>query len=621
MKKQKPYGTWPSPISAESVGQRNRLEEVQWDSSSDTLVWLEGRSDRSMLVARSGQDAPRDLLDNLIPRGGVGYGGGEFTLHHGTLIFAEKSGRLVRHSLEYAEPTAITPAFGGVASPALSPDGQWVAYVFSDGIEDCLALVRSDGLEWPVKLARGADFYMQPAWHPSGRMLAWVEWNHPNMPWDTTRIQLAHLDGSIPQITQAHTISLMDHTATQPAFSPDGRWLAFIESGEEWDNLILYDLHQHQRRLLFEGREAHIGLPAWKQGQRHLGWSPDSRMLYFIQNSRGFASLHSIQLDGTLQTIPTAPYTWLSQLAVSPGGLLAMIASAPSIPPRIIVWNGHTFEIAARSGSESISPEFFPAPQLLHWPTPDGSEAYGLYYPPTHPDFSGDGLPPAILNIHGGPTSQAVVSFSAEAAYFTTRGYAYVEVNYRGSTGYGHAYRNALHQRWGDADVLDAISCVEALGKASLADPSRCVIKGGSAGGYTVLNALARYPGVFKTGVCLYGVSNLFTLDMDTHKFEQHYTHSLVGPLPEAAGRYHAWSPAFHAEKIRDPLIIFQGSEDRVVPPAQSEEIVAALNRTRVPHEYVVFEGEGHGFRKSENIARYLHQTERFLMQHVLFSP
>lgn len=621
MKNQKLYGTWPSPISAESVGQRIRLEDVLWDSSGDTLVWLEGRSDRTMLVTRSGRDAPRDLLDNLIPRGGVGYGGGEFTLRHGTLIFAEKSGRLVRHSLGFSEPIAITPAFGGVASPALSPDGQWVAYVFSDGNEDCLALVRSDGLEWPVKLARGADFYMQPAWHPSGRMLAWVEWDHPNMPWDTTRLQLAHLDGSFPQITQSLTISLKDHAASQPAFSPDGRWLAFTESGKEWDNLVLYDLHHNQRRLLLEGKDAHIGLPAWKQGQHNLGWSPDSNALYFIQNSRGYASLHSIQLDGTLQTIPTTPYTWLSQLAVSSGGLLAMIASAPAIPPQIIVWNGHTLEIAARSGCESLSPEFFPTPQPLRWPTSDGSEAFGLYYPPTHPGFSGDGLPPAILNIHGGPTSQAVVGFSAEAAYFTSRGYAYVEVNYRGSTGYGYTYRDALRLRWGEADVLDAVSCVEALGKASLADPTRCVIKGGSAGGYTVLNALVRYPGVFKAGICLYGVSNLFTLDIDTHKFEQHYTHSLVGPLPEAAGRYHAWSPSFHAEKIRDPLIIFQGSEDRVVPPAQSEEIVATLNRTGVPHEYVVFEGEGHGFRKSENIARYLHQTERFLMQHVLFSP
>jgi len=278
------------------------------------------------------------------------------------------------------------------------------------------------------------------------------------------------------------------------------------------------------------------------------------------------------------------------------------------------------WQVEARSGSESLAPEFLPAPLPLTWKAPGGSPVYGLYTPPANPDFTGGGLPPAILHIHGGPTSQTPITYSAVASYFTSRGYAYLEVNYRGSTGYGRGYRNALRLRWGEVDVEDAVGGAQALADQGLADPGKIVIMGGSAGGYTVLNALVRYPGRFKAGVCEYGVSNLFTLAMDTHKFEQRYLDSMVGPLPEAAARYHEWSPIFHADAIRDPLAVFQGKDDKVVPPVQSEEIVAALRQGGVPHIYKLYDGEGHGFRKRETIIDFLQETERFLQQHVLFA-
>jgi len=212
------------------------------------------------------------------------------------------------------------------------------------------------------------------------------------------------------------------------------------------------------------------------------------------------------------------------------------------------------------------------------------------------------------------------VTYSAESAYFTSRGYGYLVVNYRGSSGYGRTYRNALRHRWGEVDVEDAAGGAQALAELGLADPAKLVIEGGSAGGYTVLNALIRYPGRFKAGVCEYGVSNLFTLAMDTHKFELHYLDSMVGLLQKAADRYHAWSPIFHAGAIRDQLAVFQGKDDKVVPPAQSEEIVAALRQGGVPYIYKLYDGEGHGFRKRETIIDYLQETERFLQQYVLFS-
>jgi dipeptidyl aminopeptidase/acylaminoacyl peptidase len=617
----KPYGLWDSPISAAALSQRVGLEDMAWDSDGETLVWVESRSSQSGLVVQTPGDARREITEPYKVRGGVGYGGGELSVAHGTIFFTEAGGRLYTRSVTGGKAHALTPPFGTAASPVLSPDDRWVLYVFSDGKDDLIALADAQGREWPLQIGRGADFYMQPAWHPSGEQIAWIEWDHPNMPWDGTRVKLARLAGSPPHLVDEKVVGGGPETAAgQPIFSPDGRWLAFIESGEEWQNLILLDLASGERRILLAGSDFDLMPPAWSQGNRSLGWSPDSHSLYSIRNARGQSSLWRIGLEGGDEQIHLAPYTSFSQLAVSTQGKLALIAAGPTTPTRLIVVENGNARIVARSDSELVPAAYIPAAQPLEWRGADGVLVYGVYYPPSNPDFSASGLPPAILNIHGGPTSAVSLRYNAEAAYFASRGYAYLEVNYRGSTGYGSAYRNALRQRWGDLDVEDAVSGGSALGTLGLAESSRLVIKGGSAGGYTVLNGLVRYPGRFKAGICLFGVSNLFTLDLDTHKFEAHYSASMVGQLPEAAGRYHAWSPVFHASQIRDPLYIFQGSDDKVVPPSQSEEIVAALQKTGVTHKYRLYPGEGHGFRKSENIADYLNETERFLMMQVLFA-
>jgi len=555
-------------------------------------------------------------------RGGVGYGGGLLSCANGQVYFAEKKGQLFVRGLQHGAARAITPPFGAAASPSLSPDGKYVAYVFSDGSTDLLGLVDAAGKEWPAKLSQGADFYMQPAWHPSGKMLSWVEWDHPNMPWDGARLKLASLAGDPPRVTEEKTVGGDGQTPCgQPVFSPDGRWLCFIEAKGEWEQLVLIDLEDGSRKTLLEADGYHLMDPAWVQGLRWIGWGPASDAVYSIRSASGQSSLWRVGLDGRAEQIDTAPYTDLSQLTVSPlSGQIAMLASAPDIPTRIVVWDGDKWTVAARSDSESIPPGFISAPQPITWQTAQGSPVYGLYYPPANPNFYAEGAPPAIVNIHGGPTGEVGRGYNAGAAYYTSRGYAFLEVNYRGSSGYGRSYRDALKQNWGDYDVEDAVSGGQALAERGLADGKRLIIKGGSAGGYTVLNCLVRYPGRFKAGICLYGVSNLFTLDLDTHKFEAHYTSSLVGELPEAANKYQAWSPVFHGERIRDPLYVFQGSEDKVVPPAQSEEIVACLRKSGVAHQYKIYDGEGHGFRKSENIADYLKETERFLMQHVLFS-
>jgi dipeptidyl aminopeptidase/acylaminoacyl peptidase len=283
-----------------------------------------------------------------------------------------------------------------------------------------------------------------------------------------------------------------------------------------------------------------------------------------------------------------------------------------------------TVRIIRRTRAEIVPPDQLSKAQPLLWTTADGTSVHGLLYlpPGVTPDRLEQAreLPPAIVHIHGGPTSQAIANFGADVQFFTTRGYTVLRVNHRGSTGYGRDYQDALRGTWGVADVEDTVSAARYLATERLADANRIVLMGGSSGGYTVLETLCRAPGVFRAGLCLYGISNLFTLVADTHKFEARYLDTLIGALPADSHLYRERSPLFHADLISDPVAIFQGSEDRVVPRDQSDAIVAALRRNGTPHEYHVYEGEGHGWRKPETIQQFYQDVEAFLKQYVLFA-
>jgi dipeptidyl aminopeptidase/acylaminoacyl peptidase len=615
----RPFGLWQSQITPELIAAAIRLNDPQWDTDGETLVWREGRSGKGVLLAQPIGEAPYELSGEHNVRGGVGYGGGDFTVRHGLAIFAAKDGRLYRRSLGAGFPQAITPAFGAVAAPSLSPDGKWVIFVHSYEGHDVLGLVDSEGKRWPVKLAEGADFYMQPIWHPLGKAFAWVEWDHPNMPWDGTRLMYAALEGDPPKIQVAQNLAgTEDVPILQPAFSPDGRYLSYVQNQGEWDQLILWDLKTGDSTVLVEGEA--LLKPAWIQGVVVQAWGPGSERITYLNTRAGMTTLNQVDVEsGEVEELDMTPYTSISQPSINKNGRVAILASAPKISPRVISLKDEEITIHQRSTSESIPPQDLPTPYEIQWTSSDGETVYGIYSPPTSSRFQGEGLPPAIVQIHGGPTSSVSIGYDLEAAFFTSRGYGYLQVNYRGSTGYGRCYREALRGSWGSLDVIDAAGGAGALVDQDLADHSRLVIKGGSAGGYTVLNALIRSPGLFAAGLCSYGVSNLFTLAMDTHKFEERYTDSLVGPLPEAAEKYRQWSHVFHAEAIQDPVAIFQGEEDNVVPPSQSEEIVKALKANGVPHEYHLYPGEGHGFRKSETRQAYYAAIERFLLQYVIF--
>ncbi|HPR35301.1 MAG TPA: prolyl oligopeptidase family serine peptidase [Anaerolineaceae bacterium] len=613
-----PHGLWPSPITPAMLAGGIRLNDVQWSPDGNYMVWSQSLDGKTSLFAKPAHDPAFNLSGELNPSGGVGYGGGDFCAGREGVAFAERNGRL--YFKPYADGVArpITPAFGGCASPVITPDERFVIFVHTYENKDVLAIVPLDGSAWPRILRQGADFYMQPAVSPDGKLLAWVEWDHPNMPWDGTRLYLAALNAQAGSLSDVRLLDGDENVPVfQPIFSRDGSQLAWLSNAGELDQLKLLHLASGEVETLVQDRV--MMPPAWVQGMHALAWSPDSQQIYFLENQLGQTSLRSINLNTReISEIDTTPYTHIEQPCVSAKGELALIAQSAAKPPRVLrIANGQT-EVIARSQSEVLPAAFLSQPQAIAWQSSDGVTVHGLYYPPANPDFEVEGAPPVIVYIHGGPTSQVFDAFNLEADFFTSRGYAYFAVNYRGSTGYGRAYRDALRGAWGKVDLQDTIEGTQALIARGLADPARLIIKGGSAGGFTLLNALVHHPGFFKAGLCSYGVSNLF--DLDTHKFEAHYNTSLVGELPAAVKKYHAWSPVFHADKIRDAIAVFQGSDDKVVPPEHSESIVRVLRANRVPHEYKLYEGEGHGFRKKGNLIDYYDTVDRFLKQHVIFS-
>lgn len=619
-KQNKPFGTWPSPITPELIGGSVRFSDVQWAPGSDRLVWCQSLSGKTSLLTQLGSDAPYELSAGFNPSGGVGYGGGEFCAGLDGAVFADKDGRLYFAPYGPGSPRPLTPAFGSSASPKLSPAQDRVLFVHTYEGRDVLALVRLDGQSWPRVFASGADFYMQPAWSPNGKAAAWVEWDHPNMPWDGTRLMFAALDEGGDAIAEVHQLDGSSLTPTfQPEFSPDGRYLAYLRNQGEWDQLVLFDTHSGEKRVLLDGLS--LLPPAWVQGSRAIAWAQDSLSIVCLENRQAKVFLQKVDIStGTAQPIETDSFTNLEQLSLSASGALALIAQSPSLPARIIILQAGQTRVAARSRADDLFPADLPVAREVDWISSDGARVYGTYYAPANRNYTAEGLPPMVVYIHGGPTSATRIGFDLDTAFFTSRGYAYLDVNYRGSTGFGRSYREALRDNWGKLDLQDAVEGARAVVNMGLADPSRLIIKGGSAGGYTVLNALIHYPGFFKAGLCSYGVSNLFTLEMDTHKFESHYNASLIGSLPEAAQKYHDFSPIFHADNIRDALAVFQGADDKVVPQSQSDSIVEALKANRVPHIYRVYPGEGHGFRKSESIIDFYETIERFLLQYVIFS-
>lgn len=630
-KTHKTHGLWPSPFTPELISNALDLSEPQWDKVCHQLVWLEQRDGVGRLVAMdSSGNCPRELTIQQNVRARVGYGGGNFCAHGGVVVFVGNEGKLYRQSLREGHAVAITPGFGQCASPRISPNGEWVVYVYDNEGESGLALVPLSGNQWPMKLVTGADFYMDPRWSADGKWMSWVCWNHPNMPWEGSFLQLAPVSPTLlsqSRTGKAHTIAGGNEISIiQPEFSPSSDQLVYLSDESGWYNLHCYHLKSKTTRALTQ-ESAELGGPAWILGMRWYDWMPDGKRLAVIRSEQGFSSLQILECaTGEITPWPglQSRYSHLESICISAKGEAVLLASHSHTPKQLIKTElnqeKHAFQILKRSFNEQISTDHYSIPEALQAKNERGQVIHGLFYSPQHPRFECQGLPPLVLRVHGGPTSQALPNWNGEAQYFTSRGYALLDLNYRGSSGYGKSYRDLLRGNWGVSDVEDAIFMASYLVEQKRADAERLVIKGGSAGGYTVLQVMVRHPGVFCAGICSYGISNMFNLVQDTHKFEKHYTDSLIGVLPEAAPVFHERSPLFFANRIQRPLLLFQGDEDRVVPKNQTESMVEVLRQNKIPHEYHLFAGEGHGWRKQETINRYYQATSAFLEKYVIFS-
>jgi dipeptidyl aminopeptidase/acylaminoacyl peptidase len=586
-----PYGSWASPLTAGLIAGGSLRLGGPWIDGG-TVYWLEGRPKEGgrYVVVREGEaltPAPFNVRSRVHE-----YGGGAYAVADGVVYFVNFADqRIYRHEPGKA-PEALT-AEGQLRYADLQVDGARgrIVCVVEDhsGTGEARnylgAVSLADGSV--TTLAEGHDFYSSPAVGPGGR-LAWLAWNHPNMPWDGTELHVSDAE----KIAGGPGESIF-----QPEWSPSGV-LHYVSDASGW-----WNLYRSGRRLF--AIDAELGQPAWSFGEKTYGFDGRGRVIgYYEQNGR--AQLFALEGDQP-RPIET-PYAPVGILRVA-GDVAVFVGGSPTEPTSIVrldLASGQS-TVLARSSDLRLDPGYVSQPRSIEFPTEGGLTAHGIFYRPANREFEGpaDERPPLLVLSHGGPTGATGSTFSPSIQYWTSRGIAVLDVNYGGSTGYGREYRQRLNGQWGIVDVDDCVNGARYLVERGEVDGARLAIRGGSAGGYTTLAALA-FRDTFRAGASYYGVSDLGALAEDTHKFESRYLDSLIGPYPARRDLYEARSPIHHVEGLSAPTIFFQGLEDKVVPPDQAERMVEALKKKGVDVEYIPFEGEQHGFRRAENIQRAL---------------
>ena len=638
-----PYGSWRSPIAPATVAAGGRRLAAPALAGDGAVWWAEGRpgeGGRVVLMRRPVGGAPEAVTpaETNVRTRVHEYGGGAWVLAGDDLVlfvdFADQ--RLYRQRLG-EDPVAITPepdspAALRYADFRLTPDGLTVLCVREshgegEAVNEIVALPL-DGSAAPVVLAGGRDFYSFPRPSPDGAWLAWVCWDHPNMPWDGCELWLAPLDDPADARLVAGGPA---ESIFQPEWDREGR-LHFVSDRDGWWNL--YRLEGEKVRQL-TAEQADLGHPQWLFGGATYAFLEDGSIAC-VRTDRAEERLYLAQSDapaagGTSEPGVLAlrdlglPYTsfGVPSLAVR-GSTVAFAAASPAEETAIVLFDVANGELeAVRSASEqAIEAGYVSAPRAIEFATGGGETAHGLYYPPANAEFAAPAgeLPPLIVQSHGGPTSHATPALDREFLFWTSRGFGVVDVNYRGSSGYGREYRQRLQGGWGVLDTEDCIAAARHLVETGEVDGERLAIRGGSAGGYATLCALV-FHDAFAAGASYYGVADTETLATDTHKFESRYLDGLIGPYPERKELYRERSPIHFVERLRAPVILFQGLEDEVVPPSQSETMVAALQRNGVPHAYLAFAGESHGFRRAETEIRCLEAELYFYGRILGFEP
>ncbi|MEW6331399.1 MAG: S9 family peptidase [Pseudomonadota bacterium] len=622
-----PYGSWKSPITTgRVVGSSVGLGQIVLDGSD---VWW-----NEMRPVEGGryviQRWRAGVTDEILPAPFSArtraheYGGGAFTVDDGTLYFSHDRDQLLYRLAPGSSPRAITPdsnrRYADAVVDRLRHRILCVCEDHGAGGEPVNTIVAVDpeGRGEARVLLSGQDFYATPRLSPDGRQLAWLSWNHPDMPWDGTELWLADLDADGLPADPRRVAGGREESVFQPQFAPSGA-LYFVSDRNNWWNL--YRLRQGRIEALAPG-EAEFGLPQWIFGMSTYAFD-SARRLVCAFNRAGAWRLAVIDTDTLrLEEIET-PFSDISHVTAG-NDIAVFVGASPDLPASIVRLDLTTrqYEILRASTADVPDAGYLSTPQALAYPTARGTTAHAWYYPPANRDFLAPehGKPPLLVLSHGGPTSAASPALSLRTQYWTSRGFAVLDVNYRGSTGYGRDYRRKLDGQWGVADVEDCVAGARYLVQRGLADERRLAIRGGSAGGYTTLCALTFHQ-CFHAGAVHYGVSDLEALARDTHKFEAHYLDRLVGPYKTSRALYRERSPIHHAQRLSCPVIFFQGLEDRVVPPDQTEKMVQALRARHIPVAYVPFEGEQHGFRRAENIRRALEAEFYFYSRLFGFTP
>jgi dipeptidyl aminopeptidase/acylaminoacyl peptidase len=609
-----PFGTWQSPLGAQRVAAgvkplaAPRIE-------GDAICWLEGLPAEGGRVAavRSTEQgsvqavtpAPFNVRSRVHE-----YGGGAYAVEGDTLYFSNFADNLVYAQPANASARAVTgnslQRHADFEFDALRNRLVAVREDHSAGAHEpvnCLVSLPLDGQATSAVLASGFDFYAAPRLSPGGRQLAWICWNHPNMPWNGSELWLADVDVQGQLSSPRRVAGGPSESLCQPAWSPAGE-LFVVSDRSGWWNLY---------RVAGAGlqpvcpMQAEFGQPMWVFAQSLYGFTaPHEMVAACIENA--VSRLVRIDLRSGAHVTLASPFTDVKELRAG-DGFIVVHGAAASVPDQIVRIDLATgrHDVLAQATSDVPPARYLSTPESISFASAGGRVSYGFFYPPANGDHAAPAgeLPPLIVTSHGGPTSMSTSSLRLAIQFWTSRGFAVLDVNYGGSTGYGRAYMDSLRGQWGVVDVEDCTAGARHLAQRGLVDPGRMAIRGGSASGFTTLCALA-FHRVFQAGASHYGVSDLAALDADTHKFESRYTSYLVAPPPQRDALYRERSPALHADRLSCPMIFFQGLDDKVVPPSQSETMVAALRSRGIPVAYVPFEGEGHGFRRLENIQRAL---------------
>ena len=575
------------------------------------------------------------------PSGGVGYGGGQYALYREEirrglmmelLVYAGKGGRLHRVDLNTGDQAPITPPFTGVAAPAFSPDGRYVAFLAEQDERCNVLVVDAFGVSLPAKVSENPWYAFNPVFSPDGRYLAWMEWDAPAMPWDESRVVVAQFYRPVtawgtaaePLLQTLLTLSKPGFAFSAPQFSPDSRHLLYASDESGWRSLYVTpldapDLQAAAQRLDLGPGEA--GGPDWVPGQLRAGWAEGGRALYALRHTAGRAHLLRVAWPALTVSEVETGWPWLSELALS-DQRAAALAGAPTQPEAIVTLDlpGGPAVARATTAVGVYNPAALVTPEVVEFPTVGGGPASGILYRARVPvdDPAPDRPRPTLVLVHGGPTSERTLTWDAPAQYFATRGWHYILVNHRGGTGSGRDFQHQLDGQWGVVDVQDARAAAEHLVARGLADPQRLVITGTSAGGYTTLMALTQDPDFWAAGISTAGIGHLYDLLIGSHRFEINYNDTLLGRLPAAGPLWKARSPLTHVKQVRAPVLLFHGRDDLAVPVQQSIDYAEAVRRQGGVAELVIYEGEGHGVHREANRRDQIERMERFLDKYVL---